>query len=56
MIIMMIEYLAGFLHIDKAATKTYRNTPDGRLLTVIQHSLLVILLLLCGLASVMIFS
>jgi hypothetical protein len=56
MIIILIEYFAGFLHIDKVATKTYRNTPDGRLLTVIQHSLLMILLLLCGLASVMIFS
>jgi hypothetical protein len=56
MIIIVIEYVAGFLHIDKVATKTYRNTPDGRLLTVIQHSLLMILLLLCGLASVMIFS
>lgn len=55
-IIIVIEYFAGFLHIDKAATKTYRNTPDGRLLTVIQHSLLTILLLLCGVASVMVFS
>ena len=56
MIIIMIEYFAGYLHIDKEETKKYRNTPDGRLLTVIQHCLLMILLLLCGLGSVLIFS
>ena len=56
MIIILIEYLAGFLHIDKEETKKYRNTPDGRLLTVIQHSLLMILLVLCGMASVLIFA
>ncbi len=56
MIIMLIEYFAGFLHIDKEETKKYKSTPDGRLLNVIQGSLLMILLVLCGLASVVIFS
>ncbi len=56
MIIIMIEYFAGFLHIDKEETKKYRNTPQGRLLNVIQGCLLTILLVSCGLVSVLIFS
>jgi len=56
MTIIMIEYFAGYLHIDKDEAKKYRNTPDGRLLTVIQHCLIMILLILCGLAPLAIFS
>jgi hypothetical protein len=56
MIILMIEYFAGFLHIDKVEANRYKHTPEGRILTVIQGCLLMILLILCGLGSVLIFS
>jgi len=55
-IIILIEYFAGFLHIDKQEEKDYKNTPAGRVLTVIQGCLLMILLILCGLGSVLIFN
>jgi hypothetical protein len=55
-IIILIEYFAGFLHIDKQKEKDYKSTPAGRVLTVIQGCLLMILLILCGLGSVLIFN
>ena len=55
-IIILIEYFAGFLHIDKQEEKDYKSTPAGRVLTVIQSCLLMILLILCGLGSVLIFN
>lgn len=55
MLTIFIEYFAGFLQIDKAEAKKYKSTPDGRLLTVIQNCLLTIVLILCGLASVLVF-
>jgi hypothetical protein len=55
-IIISIEYFAGFLHIDKQEEKDYKSTPAGRVLTVIQGCLLMILLILCGLGSVLIFN
>ena len=55
-IIILIEYFAGFLHIDKQEEKDYKSTPAGRVLTVIQGCLLMILLILWGLGSVLIFN
>ena len=55
-IIILIEYFAGFLYIDKQEEKDYKSTPAGRVLTVIQGCLLMILLILCGLGSVLIFN
>ena len=55
-VILVIEHFAGFLHVNKQEAKQYRQSPQGRLLNVIQGCLISIVLILCGLASMSIFS
>ncbi len=54
MILLFIEYFAGYLHINKAEANRYKNTPEGRVAHVVQNSLLMILVVFCGIASVLI--
>ena len=54
MILLFIEYFAGYLHINKSEANRYKKTPEGRVAHVVQNSLLMILLVLCGIASVLI--
>jgi hypothetical protein len=54
-VILVIEHFAGFLHVNKQEAKVYRQTPEGKLLNVIQGCLISITLILCGLTAVLIF-